>query len=324
MKCNRMRIVLASALLLACLDLVRETALCENTGPSSAEAALERARKHFKIGVDFYRERNFRAAQIEFQRAYKASPHYKLLYNLGQTSLELQEDAAAIDYFARYLQEGRSELDPERKAEVEQDIERLRARIASINVICNQDGAEIYLDEVLIGTTPLREPLKLSVGRRKLVAAKRGFHEAERVIDIGAGERVSVTLELKPRASLEPATLQLMAAKPEAESGGISAAAWAGLATGLIAAGAATLSVLTALSQNAYDQEIKHETTPARLRDKREDAKTKALVADVLWGATALSAGVTAICLFTQGKSERDPSVAVQLGPGSLRLAGRF
>jgi hypothetical protein len=320
MKWRRMRSVFSLVLLLVCLDLARGIALCEGGEPSSTDAA----RKHFHIGVDFYRERNFRAAQIEFQRAYKASPHYKLLYNLGQTSLELQEDAAAVDYFSRYLQEGQSELDAERKREVELDIERLRARIATISVHCNQEGAEIYLDETLIGTSPLREPLKVSVGRRKLVAAKRGFPEAERVIDIGAGEHMSVTLELKPRATLDVTNLQLTAARPAAQSGGVSAAAWAGIATGLVAAGAATLSVLTAMSQNTYDQEIKHETTPARLRAKRDDAKTKALIADVLWGATAASAGLTAILLLTDGKPERDPNLALELSPGSVRLAGQF
>jgi hypothetical protein len=59
------------------------------TPPTPGEA--EAARAHFRMGVDFYRERNFRAALIEFQRAYRAAPHYKLLYNLGQASVELQE-----------------------------------------------------------------------------------------------------------------------------------------------------------------------------------------------------------------------------------------
>jgi tetratricopeptide (TPR) repeat protein len=324
MSCIRMRIVLGIALALCCLDLTRQIALCESSGPTDSDAALERARKHFKIGVDFYRERNFRAALIEFQRAYKSSPHYKLLYNLGQTSLELREDAAAIDYFSRYLQEGRSELEPERRQEVELDLERLRARIATLSVRCNQDGAEIYLDEALIGTSPLREPLKVSVGRRKLVAVKHGLPDAERVIDIAAGEHVSVMLELKPQATQELPSLQLMAAKPEAQSGGISAAGWAGITTGLVAAAAGTLSVLTALSQNAYDVEIKRETTPARLRAKRDDAKTKALVSDVLWGATAVSAGITAIFVLSAGKSDRDPSLAVRLTPGSVRITGQF
>src|SRR5688572_21975310 len=74
------------------------------------DAATEKARAHFKLGVDLYREGNSRAALIEFKRAYKAAPHYKLLYNLGQASLELQEDSNAIDYFTTYLRQGGDEI----------------------------------------------------------------------------------------------------------------------------------------------------------------------------------------------------------------------
>src|ERR1700748_2626156 len=75
--------------------LTRSRVRAEDASASEArDAATERARIHFKNGVDFYREHNFRAALIEFKRAYKAAPHFKLLYNLGQASLELQEDSS--------------------------------------------------------------------------------------------------------------------------------------------------------------------------------------------------------------------------------------
>ena len=64
------------------------------------------ARSHFEHGVELYREGDFRAALIEFQRAYEASPNYKVLYNLGQTNLELQDYAGALKALRGYLEGG--------------------------------------------------------------------------------------------------------------------------------------------------------------------------------------------------------------------------
>jgi hypothetical protein len=293
----------------------------------TAEAATdptESARSHFKLGVDFYRERNYRAALIEFQRAYAASPHYKLLYNLGQASLELQEDSNGIDYFTRYLREGGDELTEERKAEVEQNIARLRARLATVTVITNQPGAEIYVDETLIGTSPLSEPVKVSVGRRRFVAVKHGFADAEHVVDVASGDELQVALEFKERPQLDLAKLQTVLNKNQEDSGP-SPAVWTGIATGVLATGATTLSILTMVAQQKYDDELKVETTPGELQRLRDDAHTKALIADMLWGATIVGAGTTVVLILTSGGGEeKAPGVALGVAPGHLRLSGTF
>jgi tetratricopeptide (TPR) repeat protein len=169
------------------------------TTAQEPEDPVERARLHFKLGVDFYRELNYRAALIEFERAYKASPHYKLLYNLGQVSIDLQEDWKAIDYFTRYLREGGSELPEPRRIEVEQSISRLEKRLAQVTVTVNLAGAEIYVDDSRVGHSPLAEPIKISVGRRRFVAVKQGYPDAERVVDVASGDDVEVELEFKER-----------------------------------------------------------------------------------------------------------------------------
>ena len=302
----------------------------ESEEAQDPNTATERARLHFRNGVDFYRERNYRAALIEFKRAYKASPHYKLLYNLGQASLELQEDASAIEYFTNYLREGADELGAERKKEVEQDIIRLQARLCHVTITVNQPGAEIYIDDGLIGTSPLPEPVKLSVGRRRIVALKSGFITAERTLDVAAGDHLSVELELKDR-SQDLAKLQLVASAAAARhsDSSLSAAAWSGIATAVVGAGAVTMSVLTALAQSNYDTESKQKTSAARLQDIRDDAKAKALAADIAWGATIVGAGITTVLLIANSGSDEAPSqnkqgIKVDLGAGSLHLRGSF
>jgi hypothetical protein len=286
---------------------------------------VERARLHFRLGVDFYREKNFRAALIEFQRAYGASPHYKLLYNLGQASLELQEDNNAIGYFTRYLTEGATEISDERRAEVEQNIIKLRARLGTVTVRTNQAGAEIYMYDTRLGVSPLRDPVKVSVGRRKFVAVKQGFSDVERVIDIAAGEEATVVLEFRAQPEIDVSKLRVQAvASPEDDSH--SPAMWSGFATAAVAAGAGTMSILTMMAQDRYNDEKKGLTTRSQLERFRDDAKTKALVSDVLWGVTIAGAGLTAVLLFTSGGCEREvePGVSLRVHPTGLKVAGAF
>jgi hypothetical protein len=292
------------------------------------DSTTGRARVHFRNGVDFYHEGNFRAALIEFKRAYKASPHYKLLYNLGQVSLELQEDGSAIDYFTHYLREGGGELSPERKLEVQQDLLRLQARLARATITTDQAGAEIYVDEGFVGTSPLSAPVRLSVGRHHIRAKQHGVITADRTVEVAAGDSLVVALELATRTREvskppAPSTTVLQ------EDGGLSPAAWGGIATAVIGAGALTLTVLTMLAQANYDSERNKQTSESKLDDLREDAKLRALGADIAWGLTIGAAGVTTVLLLTSRGSERAPpddntGVKIDLGAGSLQLRGHF
>ena len=54
------------------------------------------ASKRFRRGVKLYNDGDFVAALIEFKRAYELEPNYRVLYNLGQTSRELKDYAAAL------------------------------------------------------------------------------------------------------------------------------------------------------------------------------------------------------------------------------------
>ncbi len=91
-----------------------------------ARADTDDARSHFTRAVELFKEGDFRAALIEFQRAYDASPNYKVLYNLGQTNLELQDYAGALRAFRGYLDGGGRDIPAARRTQVEADFEAAR------------------------------------------------------------------------------------------------------------------------------------------------------------------------------------------------------
>ena len=165
---------------------------------AAATNPKEEARAHFHMAVNFYKEGDFQAALVEFKRAQEASPHYKVLFNLGQTALELQDYVGALDYLQDYLAQGGAEITSERKAEVDAMLSKLKTLIAQMKISVNVDGAEIFVDNAPVGTSPLMGPIRVSAGRVKVTALKNGMQLDERNVDVAAGELVDVTLSLVP------------------------------------------------------------------------------------------------------------------------------
>lgn len=143
-------------------------------GAVPARADTDDARNHFTRAVELFKEGDFRAALIEFQRAYDASPNYKVLYNLGQTNLELQDYAGALRAFRGYLDGGGREIAPARRTQVEGDLKRLESRVARVDVVVNVEGADVTIDDVSVGKSPLSAPVLVSAGRRKSRRRKLG------------------------------------------------------------------------------------------------------------------------------------------------------
>jgi hypothetical protein len=292
---------------------------------SAAAGNLEAGRGHFDRGVEYYRDGNINAALIEFKRAYDAAPNYRVLYNLGQVANALNDYVEAQRYFQRYLHDGGSEVDPERQAEVNAMISKLGGRIASITVICNVAGAQIYVDDVTVGTTPLARPLRVSAGTRRIAAALSGKPRSTRVVEAVGGERLNVELELVD-AARPPAAPAPVAAEPDPSSGP-GPVLWLGIATGALAISTGVVGLLAAQDGSKFHDALNRSTTASELNRLHDRAATKAIVTDLLLGATAITGGITLFVALTgSGKSDKPASASTKLniGLGSVQVAGQF
>lgn len=164
--------------------------------PALAQNNMDEGRKHFQTGVQYYKEGDYRAALIEFKRAYEAAPNYKVLYNLGQTNLELQDYAQALGSFQKYLVDGGKEIPKDRRQQVEGEIKKLEGRVAKVVVKSNIEGADILIDDVVVGKTPTEKPILVSAGRRKIAVVKPGTGQQARTIDIAGGDEQNLDLEI--------------------------------------------------------------------------------------------------------------------------------
>jgi len=180
--------------------------------------ALDEARTRFQAGVQLFHEGSFDAALAEFRKAYSLAPSYRVLYNIAQVQFELHDHVEALKTFRQYLQEGGADIPPDRRAQVEGEVQKLERRVSLVEIVVDVDGAQILLDDVPVGTSPLRLPVMVNAGNRRITATKPGRVTTARALTVAGGDRVTVELKLPEVAVARPIEgLVPVAPLPQAE-----------------------------------------------------------------------------------------------------------
>jgi hypothetical protein len=310
----------------------------QDVADDEQSGTMGEAQARFRSGLELYEEDDFRAALVEFQRAYELAPSFRILYNIAQVQFQLQDYAGSLRSFERYLQEGADRIDAGRRQVVERDMERLRTRVAHIAISAEHDGVEVYVDDVLMGVTPL-PPVLVSSGRRRVRARLEGHAPVTHVVDVAGAEEVTLRLQFDgakppPREPEVPdATLSVpmpvvpAPASPAVPDGSEEVSVpWAGWTlTGLLAVGAATTGVL-ALRASSDLQDLRETPNVGRgaLDEASSDAKRWALASDVLGVGAVVAGGISLYLTLDRDAEPEVAGVKWNLGPGSLGVMGRF
>jgi hypothetical protein len=275
------------------------------TSAQPTQAQLGEARGHFNRGVKFYKDADYRSALVEFQEAYRVAPNARILFNIGQTHDELQDFAGAVKAFRDYLAGGGATITKVRRAEVEKDLRRLEAHVATVEIAVSEAGADVVAEgdrRIDLGKSPLSAPALLNGGTWTIVASKAGFERVEEHLTAAGGDAKMVALKMTPAQEPGPAVVPVpvvaVAPPPPAPPPTRSLTpVWIGLAlTGALAAGAGVTGVLTLGAKRDYDREVARLPGDAgAVASARTHARTLALFTDVLGGAAIASAVVTLI-----------------------------
>src|SRR4051812_60021 len=92
--------------------------------PVPSAAAVEEGRARFSKGVALFRASNYRAALVEFNRAYAVAPSFRIQFNIGQTCAELQDYACAVKAFQKFLAEGGTQVPAPQRVTSEKELDR--------------------------------------------------------------------------------------------------------------------------------------------------------------------------------------------------------
>jgi hypothetical protein len=268
-------------------------------------AAVEEGRARFTRGIGLYRDGDYKAALIEFKRAYEVAPAPRLLYDIGQTDFQMQDYAGALSAFQRYLADSGTQVPADRRKQVTEDIAKLRARVGELAVTTNEPGAEISIDDVVVGTTPLA-PINVSAGARRVVATLKGHTPASKIIEIAGGDHAALQLALEEVASAAaPAAAPIVimpVASPSKPPPSSTTPVWIGVGvTSALTVSAVVLGVLSVRANDTYRADLGqfpgNAFTIASARDK---VHTLTLATDVTAGAAIVALGITIAVTFVR------------------------
>lgn len=291
------------------------------------EAQQAEASARFRRGVELYHEGAFRAALAEFQRVYAMAPDYRLLYNIAQAKLEVQDFLGAAQDYERYLVEGGDEIEASARQQVEEVLVALRERVGRISIAVNRDGAEVLIDDVKVGVAPITGTVLANVGRHRISARTKDGASDATVVDLAGGEVLEVSLAL-----IEPVRVAELA--PERRwtlmrrtGFGSWIAGGALLATGVVT------GVMTNSSKDELDELL---TTPdvnrKAVADKKTSTDNLALTTDIML-ATGAALAVAGTFMWIFGgteeveptkKAAKGPHVDWSVGLGSAQVRTRF
>jgi PEGA domain len=137
-------------------------------------------------------------ALLGYRKAYEISKSPALLYNQARAYQALGDYASALDYLERF----ENEASPALKSHVP-DLkgldDDLRGKVSTLTLTSNAVGAEVVLQDKIIGTTPLPGPIRTTSGHVVLVIHGEKYQEYRRELDLVGGQATTVEATLSPK-----------------------------------------------------------------------------------------------------------------------------
>jgi hypothetical protein len=320
-------------LLFVLTSLTARSALAQDTKETRADDA---AAEHFERGVTLFKEQAYRAAVVEFQRAYDLAPDYRLLYNLGRAKQQLQDYLGAAENYEAYLVQGGSEIALERRTQVEETLASLSNRVARLNVTVNRPGAEVFLDDVKVGVAPLDSLLRTNVGSHRVSARAEDGSTGAQIVDVAGGDIAEVNIKLaEPLRAVASRGSELPESAPRRPWTLKRKLALTGIVIGgsMLAASIATGVLALHDQSRLHDQVDTLGVSQSAVAKQRDKVDTLSLTTDVLIGAGAACAVLgTVLWLASKDRVEQKTSqrttsragLKLDLGFGSLAVSSRF
>jgi hypothetical protein len=294
----------------------------------SAAVMLE-AKQRFDRGFELYDEGEYPLALIEFNRAYALVPNYRVLYNIGQVCIQLGQYANARRALKEYGEKGAHELNQERRDALARDMAMLERRTAFLKITTSVPGAEVFVDDVSVGKTPLEPALLVDAGVHRITARLTGYQARNSTVTLAGGDEqaLDLTLEVQPE---EKPTIVIRERPVEDNTQLFIIGGW--VTTGVLATGAIVTGVMGAseskeLKRLRGSEPGEYEDLGSRLDKSKSKARTLLIASDVFSGAALIVGGLSlwiTVAESGEKKAEPAPGLAVGFEAGQFQLRGSF
>ncbi|HET9931728.1 MAG TPA: PEGA domain-containing protein [Polyangiaceae bacterium] len=163
--------------------------------PKSLEAAKAEARERFDRGLKLFNQLDNEGALAEFTRAYELVPHAVVLYNIALVYAAMSKPVQAKEAFDRLLL-APAGLDPQKLERAMAERDQQAALIAEVEIASAVAGAQIEIDGIAVGKTPLSAPLKLASGSHIIGVVGSGYVPLRKQVTLAGNTRTKLDFEL--------------------------------------------------------------------------------------------------------------------------------
>jgi hypothetical protein len=168
------------------------------TTPAFAGDREDHARDLKTRGDDAMLALRYDDAVVAYRDSYALVSSPALLYNQARAHQALGDWAQALEFYERFDVEAPADL----KAKVPRLaglVEEAKLRVATLTVSTTADGAQVILDDRIVGTTPLAKPIKTTARRVVLRLTSTKYAPFKRELDLKGGGAATVDVELLPK-----------------------------------------------------------------------------------------------------------------------------
>ena len=162
-----------------------------------SQSLTGQAKADFEAAKLLANDGDFAGAVIKFQSAYDASKDVRLLWNVGFCQKNMRRYAKVIATLRRYLDEGAATLSAADKKDAQDLISTIEPFTTRATIPVNEAGAQVSVDDEVVGTSPLAAPVILDLGERHVRVTKDGFRPYERAVPVGGAADVTIDVKLE-------------------------------------------------------------------------------------------------------------------------------
>ena len=191
--------------------------------PAVDGANLAKQRKIFEFGNKLYDEGKHQQAEAAYLEAWALKKSYDLAGNLGNLEADMNKPRFAAEYLSYALREFPAGGKPALRDALVKRLGEVSKLVGVLRVTTSKPGAEVFVDGVSVGVSPLPGDVYLDPGTHTIEARLDGFMPVQMTVTAVKGKTDAQELALEPPPG---------ASKPVLIAGGVLA----GL--GVIAGGA--------------------------------------------------------------------------------------
>jgi len=162
-----------------------------------AQSLTGAAKSAYEAGKVLAADGDFAGALIKFKAALDESKDARVLWNIAFCEKNLRHYSKVIATLQRYQSDGGALLTDKDRKDAQDLITTIEPFTTKMTIHVSEDGAQIFVDDEPVGTSPLASPVVLDIGERHVKVTKDGFAPYEKTTPVGGSAAVSLDVTMQ-------------------------------------------------------------------------------------------------------------------------------